>query len=276
MTGYTRSVARQQNGSVHAVSNRISPWFLLLLAATAVGGVLAVLGTPEAEATGSSVLLTAGVVVLVLAGWAVSLCLHEFGHAFVAYRGGDRSVRGKGYLTLDFRRYTDIGLSLVLPVIFLLLGGIPLPGGAVWINQGAIRSRGMRTLVSLAGPLTNLILGMLCTLAVAVVPMPIGLAIALSCLALIQVLAFVLNILPVPGLDGFGALEPYLPASTQRLADQVRPWGPIVLFLLLIGLPGASQLFFDAGSTVFGLLGGNLPMAVTGYDELFFWQGSLA
>ena len=82
-------------------------------------------------------------VVLVLAGWAVSLCLHEFGHACVAYRGGDRSVRGKGYLTLDIRRYTDVGLSFVLPVVFLLLGGIPLPGGAVWINHGAIRSRGL-------------------------------------------------------------------------------------------------------------------------------------
>ena len=54
-------------------------------------------------------LLTAGVVLLVLGGWAVSLCLHEFGHAAVAYRGGDRSVRGKGYLTLDIRRYTDSG-----------------------------------------------------------------------------------------------------------------------------------------------------------------------
>ena len=69
------------------------------------------------------------------AGWAVSLCLHEFGHAYTAYRGGDRSVRAKGYLTLDIRRYADLGLSLVLPVFFLLLGGIPLPGGAVWIDQ---------------------------------------------------------------------------------------------------------------------------------------------
>ena len=125
---------------MHAVSNRISPWFLALVGATAVGGVLAVIGTPEALASSSSALLTAGVVVLVLAGWAVSLCLHEFGHAYVAYRAGDRSVRGKGYLTLDIRRYTDLGLSFVLPVVFLLLGGIPLPGGAVWIDHGAIRS----------------------------------------------------------------------------------------------------------------------------------------
>ena len=97
-------------------------------------------------------MLTTGIVLLVLAGWAVSLCLHEFGHAYTAYRGGDRSVRAKGYLTLDIRRYADLGLSLVLPVFFLLLGGIPLPGGAVWIDHGAIRSRAVRSLVSLAGP----------------------------------------------------------------------------------------------------------------------------
>jgi Zn-dependent protease len=261
---------------VHVVSNRISPWFLVLLGTTVVGGVLAVLGTPEAEATGSSALLTAGVVVLVLAGWAVSLCLHEFGHAVVAYRGGDRSVRDKGYLNLDIRRYTDVGLSFVLPVIFLLLGGIPLPGGAVWINHGAIRSRGTLTMVSLAGPLANLVLGAVLTGAVALIPMPVGLGVALSCLALIQVLAFVLNILPVPGLDGFGALEPYLSPSTRQLTDRIRPWGPILLFLVLIGLPGAAQLFFDLGGAVFAAVGGNLSMASTGYNELFFWQGSLA
>ena len=114
----------------------------MLVLTSVGGGVLAVLGTPEALRSGSSALLTTGVVLLVLGGWAVSLCLHEFGHAYVAYRGGDLSVRDKGYLTLDIRRYTDVGLSFVLPVLILLIGGIPLPGGAVWINHGAIRSRG--------------------------------------------------------------------------------------------------------------------------------------
>jgi Zn-dependent protease len=257
---------------VHAVSNRVSPWFLLLLAITVGGGVLAVLGTPEALASGSSALLTTGVVLVVLGGWAVSLCLHEFGHAAVAYRGGDRSVRSKGYLTLDIRRYTDPVLSFVLPVVFLLLGGIPLPGGAVWINQGAIRSKGMRSLVSLAGPATNLLLGGLLTVAVALVPMPVGLAVALSCLAFIQVIAFVLNILPVPGLDGYGVLEPYLPQPARNLADTVRPWATIVLFVLIIGVPGVSQAFFTAGGSVFTAIGGDFQLAGFGYQELFFWR----
>lgn len=251
--------------------NRISPWFLLLVLVTLVGGVLTVVGTPQALATGSSVLLTAGVVILVLGGWAVSLCLHEFGHAVVAHRGGDWTVRQRGYLTLDIRRYTDVTLSLVLPVIFLLLGGIPLPGGAVWINQSAIRSRGMRSLVSLAGPLINLALGLLLTLAVALVAMPVGLAVGLSALALFQVIAFVLNILPIPGLDGFGALEPYLPHGALRLAAQVRPWAPIVLFLLIIGVPGVGTAFFSASYAVFEAFGGYSDLARIGLGELRFW-----
>jgi Zn-dependent protease len=67
--------------------------------------------------------------------------------------------------------------------------------------------------------------------------MPDGLALGLSALALIQVLAFVLNILPVPGLDGFGVLEPFLSYSPGG-GRPVRPWAPIALFVLILGVPG--------------------------------------
>ena len=247
------------------MSSRVSPWFLVLLAVSLVGGFLA------ASATTRGV-LTTGVVLLVLGGWAVSLCLHEFGHAYTAYRGGDRSVRAKGYLTLDIRRYADLGLSLILPVFFLLLGGIPLPGGAVWIDHGAIRSRFVRSLVSLAGPVANLLLGALLTAAVAIVAMSDGLAVGLSALALIQVLAFVLNILPVPGLDGFGVLEPFLPESARRAAARVRPWAPIALFVLILGVPGVSSALFSFGASVFSAVGGDSYLAATGYSALFFWR----
>ncbi|TWF78585.1 Zn-dependent protease [Pseudonocardia hierapolitana] len=252
--------------------HRVSPWFLLLLAVTIGGALLTVTGTPYAIAEGSSALLTTGIVLLVLGGWAVSLCLHEFGHAAVAYRGGDHSVRAKGYLTLDIRRYTDVGLSFVLPIVILLVGGIPLPGGAVWINHGAIRSRGVQSLVSLAGPATNLVIGGLLTAAVALVEMPIGLAIGLSCLAFIQVIAFVLNILPIPGLDGFGVIEPFLSPNTRRMAARVRPWAPLVLFVLIISVPGVSSVFFQAGGTVFAAVGGDARLAFAGYSELLFWR----
>ena len=48
---------------------------------------------------------------LVFIGFVIALCIHEFGHAIVAYHCGDRSVREKGYLTLDPLRYTDLQYS---------------------------------------------------------------------------------------------------------------------------------------------------------------------
>src|SRR4051812_39375466 len=131
---------------------RPSPVFLGILALAIAGGVMASLGDdPEGG------LVRGGTFLLVMAGWGGTLCLHEFGHAIVAYRGGDREVYFKGYLTLDPRRYTDPVLSLVVPLVFLVIGGIPLPGGAVWINHYALKSKRVESLVSLAGPLSNLL-----------------------------------------------------------------------------------------------------------------------
>ena len=244
---------------------RPSPLFLGLLAATVAGGVLLALVEGEIAAT-------VGTVVLVLGGWAVSLCLHEFGHAIVAYRGGDREVMFKGYLTLDIRRYTDPMLSIVLPIIFLLIGGIPLPGGAVWINHYSLRSRAVESRVSLAGPFANLVIGVLLALAVAFIPMAPNLAAGLSFLALLQLAAFVLNMLPIPGLDGWGALEPYLSHDARRMGAKARPWAPLVLFAVLIGIPGAAAVFWDVVMAAYEAIGGDRYSAGLGQSLFFFWR----
>ncbi|WP_236789235.1 site-2 protease family protein [Amycolatopsis sp. GM8] len=248
---------------------RPSPVFFGILALAVVGGLLAAFSNPE---TTRDPMLIAGVFILVVAGWAVSLTLHEFGHAFVAYKGGDTSVASKGYLNLDVRHYTDPVLSLVLPLILLAIGGIPLPGGAVWINRWALRSRAVSTWVSLAGPLSNLLFGVLLTLAVAYIPMTVGLAIGLSYLALLQVFAFVLNILPVPGLDGFGAIEPYLSPQTREFAAKVRPWAPLALFALLFAVPTVGGAFQDLSSFVYEAIGGSRDAAYLGQITFMFWR----
>jgi Zn-dependent protease len=243
---------------------RPSPLFLGLLAATAAGAVITLFE--------GDVAIISGTILFVLAGWAVTLCLHEFGHAAVAYKGGDFSVRDKGYLTLDIRRYTDPVLSIVLPLVLLVFGGIPLPGGAVWINHHALRSKKIESLVSLAGPVSNLIIGVLLALIVAVSSPPAALTAAISYLALLQVFAFVLNILPIPGLDGWGVLEPFLPYQAQQFGAKVRPWAPLVLFALLIGFSEVSLLFFQASSWVFGLIGGDPFSAYLGQRTFMFWR----
>lgn len=245
---------------------RPSPLFLGLLAVTAAGAVLTTFG----EDTGA--LAVTGTVLFILGGWAVSLCLHEFGHAITAYRGGDYSVAGKGYLTLDIRRYTDPVLSIVLPLVLLAFGGIPLPGGAVWINHHSLRSKGVQSMVSLAGPLSNLVLGALLAGSVAVFNPSVALAAALSYLAYLQIIAFVLNMLPIPGLDGWGIWEPYLPYKAQRFGAQVRPWAPLALFAALFAFPVVATLFFGIGSTVFGLIGGENGLVGLGRYNFMFWR----
>ena len=252
---------------------RPSPVFLGILAVTFVGGVLTALQSPFSVLTGDrQVLGTFGIVLLVLGGWAASLTLHEFGHALVAYRGGDHEVAAKGYLTMDVRRYTDPVLSLVLPLLLLVIGGIPLPGGAVWINRGMLRSRSVSTWVSLAGPLSNLAIGIVLTLVVAFLSLPFGLAIGLSYLALIQIIAFILNMLPVPGLDGYGALEPYLSPQAREWGMKARPWAPLVLFALIIAVPGVSRVFFGISFSVFDVVGGDGYLASLGLRAFLFWR----
>src|SRR6266568_5960019 len=94
--------------------------------------------------------------IIVTVLWVFSVCLHEFGHAVVAYWGGDHTVRDKGYLTLNPIRYTHPVYSIVMPVVFMLMGGIGLPGGAVYIERDRLRSRAWGTWVSLAGPAMQL------------------------------------------------------------------------------------------------------------------------
>ena len=108
---------------------RPSPIFLAIVALTVVGGALA---WSSADATRP--LAYIGVFIFVIAGWLVSLCLHEFGHAYTAWRFGDHDVAVRGYLTLNPLKYSHPLLSLGLPVLFIALGGIGLPGGAVYVR----------------------------------------------------------------------------------------------------------------------------------------------
>ena len=255
-------------GAVKRSGKLPSPVFLGLVALTILGGVLTLLDSTAA--------VEGGTLLLVLGGWGITLSLHEFSHAAVAYKGGDYSVRHKGYLNLDIRRYTDPVFSLVIPLLLLVIGGIPLPGGAVWINQHALRSRGFRSMVSLAGPLSNLTIGVLLTVIIRFTTaqdiFPNPLVAGLSYLALLQILAFVLNILPIPGLDGWGAIEPYMSPEAQRFGAQVRPWAPLVLFVLLFASSTVSAVFFGITDHIFDAIGGNELFAGIGQNNFLFWR----
>ena len=209
------------------------------------------------------------VFLVVLGGWVITLCLHEFAHAAVALAGGDTSVRARGYLTLNPLRYTDVAYSVVIPIILLAVGGIPLPGGAVLVEPGRLRRRWYASLVSAAGPATNLIAGVVLSAVSAQFVSALGAA--LSFLALLQFVAGILNLLPVPGFDGFGILEPYLSRRFTERIRPVRPWLPLVVFAILWSVPGASSWLFEAGYRLLDLAGGSPFLAQVGAGLFRFW-----
>jgi tetratricopeptide (TPR) repeat protein/Zn-dependent protease len=186
--------------------------------------------------------------IIVCLGWIFSLCLHEFSHAIVAYWGGDTSVKRKGYLTFNPFKYTDPGYSLILPVLFLLLGGIGLPGGAVYINQNKLRNRWWKSAVSAAGPAANSLFALLLSIPfwiytenISAIPdlseQPLFLFSGLAFVVYLQVFAAIFNLLPIPGLDGYGIIEVWLPKYIQRRCNYISKYSTLIIIALFLYVP---------------------------------------
>lgn len=248
---------------------QISPIFLGLVAIMAVSGWG--VWTGFSNSPGFAVFL------FVVSGWVVSLCLHEYAHARTALHGGDISIGAKGYLTLNPLKYTHALLSIVLPVIFVILGGIGLPGGAVFIERGRISGRWKHSLISAAGPLTNVLFAVALMLPFTFGVVPLDLAhapfsSALAFLAMLQVTAAILNLLPVPGLDGYGVIEPWLSYRTRRQLEPFGQFGLLAVFGVL-WIPEVNVAFFgfiDSVTAAFGIPDG---LSGLGHAYFQFWNG---
>ena len=225
-----RAEVRREGGLRDALS--ISPVFLIPLGLT-IGAGLGLYMDP------AKLYVTPLTIVFIVCGWITSVCVHEFGHALAAYLGGDLSVKDKGYLTLNPLKYTHTLFSIVLPLLYLMIGGIGLPGGAVYINTRALRSSRWETIVSASGPIASAIFGLL-----VIWPFffdwerwvthanwhfwP-----ALAYLGFLEVCALVFNLIPLPPLDGFGIIAPRLPPAVRLQALMFGNLGLILLFVML-------------------------------------------
>ena len=209
---------------------------------------------------------------VVLIGWIFSLCLHEFSHALVAYYGGDTTVKDKGYLTFNPLKYTHPVYSILMPVIFLLLGGIGLPGGAVYIERWRLRSRRWESAVSLAGPAANLLLALVLALVFRFAPVKLsGIWPGLAFLGWLQVMGALLNLVPIPPLDGYGIIAPYIDPNTRMQMDRFGSLIMIVFFMLLWYVPFISDVLWTVVSAITGWIGIPLFLAQEGLTLFRFW-----
>jgi Zn-dependent protease len=216
----------------------------------------------------------------VLIGWVMSVTLHEFAHGVVGYWGGDYTIRERGGLTLNPLQYVDPVMSLILPAIFLLLGGVPLPGGATFVRLDLVRSRKWESAVFAAGPLMNLILFGLLT-----IPLAPGFGwIApntpwqdwttaqkfVAAMCYLQLLSVFLNLFPIPPLDGFGIIGPYLPHDVRErmIAQPLRSLLFFGFFMLVWQAPGFLQMI-DSGMRA--VMGPDIhETALTGMEAVFW------
>jgi len=90
-------------------------------------------------------------------------------------------------------------------------------------------------------------------------------------LGFLQVTAFVLNMLPVPGLDGYSALEPHLSPQTQRALQPAKQWAFLILLLLLF-TPQVNRLFFDVMFWLTELSGVSRGLVIAGMQLTRFWS----
>lgn len=267
---HLRQVMNEYGTKTQNIPIAPSPIFGLIVLITGIAGCLAYLGKfPSAT-----------VFVFVTGGWITSLCLHEFGHALVAWLGGDKGVADKGYLTLNPIRYTHSLFSIIFPLVFLVMGGIGLPGGAVYINSSAIRSRRMRSLTSAAGPIATGTVAI-----VLLVPFAVGLVnldlvvgahfpfwAGLALLAFLQLTGLFFNLLPIPGLDGFGILEPYLSQGVSRSIRNLGYFTYIIIFLLFFNNTPVSRGFWNLIAFISSLVGLDYDLVYFGFSIFQFWR----
>ncbi len=178
-----------------------------------------------------------------------AITIHEVAHGWVARRCGDATALMAGRLTLNPVKHVDPIGTIAVPVFMLFFSGFvfgwakPVPVAFENLNQ----PRRDMILVAAAGPGVNLLMAVALgwTILAAVITRSgldagaAGVWILMNCGwgIRINVILAVLNMLPIPPLDGGRVLTGLLPPKSSSVMDQIEPYGlPIVVVLLVTGV----------------------------------------
>ncbi|APM40093.1 site-2 protease family protein [Clostridium kluyveri] len=205
--------------------------------------------------------------ILIIPAILIGLTFHEFAHAFVADRLGDKTPKFQGRLTLNPFAHVDIiGFIMILLVGF----GWAKP---VEINPGAFKNKNKDDLkVSVAGPLANLIIAFLAAILTVVIYRFGLLSMESTSISniIIKIILYVINIncmlavfnlIPLPGLDGFHILKDLFPSVFYRISGTVYRYQLIILVLFvatplaryIVGVPSYMlyNMFISIANSIF-------------------------
>jgi len=179
-----------------------------------------------------------------------SICMHEYAHAYVAYRLGDDTAAQEGHLSLN--PMVQMGPT---SLIFLALVG--MAWGSVPVNINRFREPWAGAAVAIAGPASNLVLSFLFTLVGAVVLTVLGPQAAWEVVIFFMVgatangMLFVLNMLPAPMFDGWSVFSYFYPRMSRidpALAQNISLGALVLIFFTPL-----RQFIWGGGSAIAGL-----------------------
>ncbi len=178
----------------------------------------------------------------------LAITLHEAAHAYVAWRLGDPTARAQGRVTANpFKHIDPIG-TLLVPGLILLAG--KLAGGGIaffgWAKPVPVVTGNLRSprrdmgLVAAAGPLANVLMAIAWGLGLKLATMSalgasVGEYVARVCMAgvVVNLVLAVLNLIPVPPLDGGRIVISLLPSAMAAAVSRLEPYGLMILLALL-------------------------------------------
>lgn len=162
----------------------------------------------------------------------VAITIHEFAHAWVAYLYGDSTAKSQGRLTLNPLAHLDL-----LGTIFLLIAGFGW-GKPVMVNPNNFKNPKLDNLtVSLAGPISNLVLATFIGLIYRFFNFPVIIDQFLILIIFYNLVLMIFNLIPIPPLDGSKILSLFLKEETYLYLQQI---GITLLFAIII----FSSLFY--------------------------------
>jgi len=194
-------------------------------------------------------------IIFFLPGVLLGLTLHEFCHAFCAWKLGDNTARDQGRITLNPIKHIDL-----IGFIFIIFAGFGWAKPVQFNPENLKNLRRDKALIAAAGPFSNLILGILLCLSVKMMlnhslnDFTYVLTNILYYAASINFGLFVFNLLPIPPLDGshivFSGLN--IPLETE---ERIRSIGMPVLFLIIIIQNYTGVTILPIGQAINALMG---------------------